>query len=301
MGEEACGGGQLCSSWPPGFAMACCIQCVSTGNIGIVERFGKFSHTANPGMNCILWPVFSMSQTLSMRIQPLVVECETKTRDNVFVNVAVSVQYQVIREKVKEAAYKLTNPQQQIRAYVFDVVRSTVPQMDLDRAFESKDTVAQSVKEQLTHAMSEYGYVILQALVTDLNPDNRVRSAMNEINASKRLKEAATEKAEAEKILLVKAAEADAESKYLSGVGVAKQRKAIVDGLRDSVSEFSESVDGARAKDVISLLVITQYFDMLDNVGTQSKSSTLFLPHSPNNVVSLQHQLKEGLSTDMKR
>lgn len=282
--------------------MAWCIQCVSTGNIGVVERFGKFSHTANPGMNCILWPIYTLPQTVTLRIQQLLVECETKTKDNVFVNVVVSVQYQIIRDKVKEAAYRLTNPQQQIRAYVFDVVRSTVPQMELDTAFESKDTVAQNVKQQLTHAMEEYGYVIHQALVTDLSPDNRVRSAMNEINSNKRMKEAATEKAEAEKILLVKAAEADAESKYLSGVGVAKQRKAIVDGLRDSVSEFSDAVQGAGAKDVISLLVITQYFDMLDNIGTNSKGSTLFVPHSPNSVVSLQAQLKEGIASHgMKR
>ena len=187
---------------------------------------------------------------------------ETKTSDNVFLNVIISVQYKVKEEYVYEAFYVLNDPSEQIKSYVYDVVRSTLPLLTLDKAFESKEMVAQSVKRELSGVMSEYGFVIHNALVTDLSPDGRVKTAMNEINASKRLKEAAFEKAEGEKILLVKSAEAQAESKYLSGVGVARQRKAIVDGLRDSISQFSGNVKGSTPKDVIDLLLLTQYFDM---------------------------------------
>ena len=206
---------------------------------------------------------------------------ETKTSDNVFLNVIISVQYKVKEEYVYEAFYVLNDPSEQIKSYVYDVVRSTLPLLTLDKAFESKEMVAQSVKRELSGTccivlwlkeprqnwrcvgvMSEYGFVIHNALVTDISPDGRVKTAMNEINASKRLKEAAFEKAEGEKILLVKSAEAQAESKYLSGVGVARQRKAIVDGLRDSISQFSGNVKGSTPKDVIDLLLLTQYFDM---------------------------------------
>jgi len=247
-----------------------------------------------------MWPMERIRFVVSTRVQQLTVECETKTKDNVFVNVVVSVQYRVVSRSIKEAAYTLSNPQQQIRAYVFDVIRATIPKMELDYAFESKETVAHGVRDQLSTAMELYGFEILQTLVTDLNPDKRVREAMNEINANKRLKEAATEKAEAEKTLLVKAAEAEAESKYLSGVGVAKQRKAIVDGLRDSVGDFSHDVSGVTSNDVINLLLVNQYFDMLQSVGDQSHRSTLFIPHSPNAVVHLQKELADGIS-GMKR
>eukprot|EP00300_Choanocystis_sp_HF-7_P033457 c45803_g1_i1.p2 GENE.c45803_g1_i1~~c45803_g1_i1.p2 ORF type:complete len:277 (-),score=64.66 c45803_g1_i1:1026-1856(-) len=274
--------------------MLCC-PCVSTGTLGIVERFGKFSHIARPGLNCLLYPVYSVAQTLSLRVHQLDVECETKTLDNVFVLVVVSVQYQIIEDRAVDAAYTLTNPTQQIRSYVFDVVRSTVPQMKLDDVFESKGQIASEVKSQLSQAMASYGYEFLQALVTDLGPDKRVREAMNEINANKRMREAATEKAEAEKLMLVKAAEADAESKYLSGVGVANQRKAIVDGLRDSVTDFAGGVKGTGPKDVINLLMVTQYFDMLERAGKNSADPTLYIPHGPTAVIDLQNDLRRGL------
>ena len=158
------------------------------------------------------------------------------------------------------------------------MVRSTLPEMTLDEAFESKDNIAHNVKKELSAVMREYGFSIHNALVTDISPDHRVKTAMNEINASKRLKEAAYEKAEGEKIILVKSAEAEAESKYLSGVGVARQRKAIVDGLRDSISQFSNGVKGSTPKDVIDLLLLTQYFDMLKDVGAQGGTRAVFLP-----------------------
>eukprot|EP00301_Raphidiophrys_heterophryoidea_P014767 c23227_g1_i1.p1 GENE.c23227_g1_i1~~c23227_g1_i1.p1 ORF type:complete len:297 (-),score=98.92 c23227_g1_i1:401-1246(-) len=281
--------------------MSCCFICISTSEVAVIERFGKFEKVAGAGCNFVCWPFSYVASRLSLRLQQLDVDCETKTKDNVFVNVVVSVQYQVLREKVYEAAYKLTNSHDQIRAYVFDVVRSTVPHMLLDHAFESKDEISTQVKNQLSVAMNEYGYVIVKALVTDLTPDARVKAAMNEINANKRHKEAATERAEADKILVVKAAEAHAESQYLSGVGVAKQRKAIVDGLRDSVNEFSGHVEGTGPREVINLLMVTQYFDMLDAIGVKSKSSTIFIPHNPSSVLDLQNQLLAGLDSKMKK
>jgi len=276
----------------------CCVVCVQTSEIGVVERFGRFSHAAGPGPHCLLWPIFSMSSRLTVRLQSLNVECETKTKDNVFVNVIVEVQFQVLRGDVKSAAYKLTNPAQQIRAYVFDVVRSTVPRMDLDEVFESKETVALSVKEQLNAAMSEYGYTIIQTLVTDLSPATVVRDAMNKINTAARVKDATLDKAEAEKTFVVKAAEADAEGKYLLGVGVAKQRKAIIDGLRESVYDFAEE-SGTNPHEIIHLLMITQFFDMLETIGAKSSNPSLFLNHSPSAVLDLQETIHGGL--DMKR
>jgi regulator of protease activity HflC (stomatin/prohibitin superfamily) len=224
-------------------------------------------------------------------VQELKVDCEAKTKDNVFVQVAASVQYQVIREKVYESFYILQNPHAQMKAYVFDVIRSTLPTMDLDEAFESKEEVSMALKTHLAEVMQTYGYQILQALVTDLTPDSRVRDSMNEINASKRLKEAAYQRAEGEKVLKVKRAEAEAESMYLSGVGVARQRKAIMDGLRcsilflaiavfslilslccrhrESIMLFSTEIAGTTPKDVMDLLVLNQYFDTL-TVGVVS-------------------------------
>ena len=215
---------------------------------------------------------------VSLRVQQLEVRCETKTLDNVFIDIIVSIQYQVLQERVYEAFYSLSNPRQQITSYVYDVVRSCLPTMNLDHAYESKEEIAQALKTQLGKVMHEYGYLILNALVVDMNPDGRVRAAMNEINANKRLKEAAAEKAEGDKVLVVKSAEAEAESKYLSGVGVAKQRKAIVDGLRGSIAQFSGNIAGTTPKDVVDLLLITQYFDMLKDIGSRQGCNTVYIP-----------------------
>ncbi|KAJ1446058.1 band 7 family-domain-containing protein [Pelagophyceae sp. CCMP2097] len=255
-----------------------CVQCVPTSEVAIVERFGKYERLAGDGIHFICYPIDTFVGKVNLRVQSLEVRCETKTQDNVFVDIAVSVQFSVIQEKVYEAFYRLANPRQQITAYVYDVIRSTLPQFTLDQAFEAKDDIAQAVKAALGDIMQSYGYLILNTLVTDMNPDARVRNAMNEINASKRQKEAAYEKAEGDKIVQVKAAEAEAESKYLSGVGVARQRKAIVDGLRDSIASFSGSVKGTTPKDVVDLLLITQYFDMLKDVGVRGNCNTVFVP-----------------------
>jgi len=258
----------------------CCFPCISTSHVGIKECFGKFDGVAPAGCQVVLWPCQTITGLVSLRVEELRVQGECKTKDNVFVNVVVSVQYQIIPEKVFEAFYRLTDPRAQITSYVLDVVRSTLPTLELDQAFEAKDDIAIRVKENLDHIMSGFGYAILQALVTEMTPDERVGSAMNEINASKRLKEAAFQKAEGDKIRKVKEAEAEAESKYLSGVGVARQRKAIVDGLRDSIVDFSGNIRGTSSKDVMDLLLMTQYFDTLNTIGTQAHNGVTFLPSS---------------------
>ena len=256
----------------------CCVVCISTSEVGVVERFGQYEKLAGAGCNCVLCPIEQVVGKVSLRVQSLDVKCETKTLDNVFIETVISVQYSVIQEKVYEAFYRLAQPRSQIQAYVYDVIRSTIPTFSLDQAFEAKEAIAQSVKESLTETMSAYGYLILNTLVTDMSPDMRVRNAMNEINASKRLKEAANEKAEGDKVLVVKSAEAEAESKYLSGVGVARQRKAIVDGLRESISMFAGNVKGTTSKDIIDLLLITQYFDAMKDIGARPNCAAVFIP-----------------------
>jgi len=252
-----------------------------------VEDLGQFKRLIGEGPSCILWPLQSVTGRLSLRVQQLDVLCETKTKDNVFVQVGVAVQYRVVTEAAYDAWYRLTSPTSQIQAYVFDVIRSTIPRMELDQAFESKDDIARSVLESLQQVMKDYGYSIVNTLVTDLAPDSKVKASMNEINAARRLKEAASHQAEADKVRQVKAAEADAEARYLSGLGVARQRKAIVKGLQASVSEFSSEVKGADPKDVMDILLLSQYFDTLSTVGANS----LILEHDPATVASLQQQV----------
>jgi len=216
---------------------------------------------------------------------------ETKTKDNVFVRVVVAVQVEVVPEKAYEAIYRLTNPATQIDSYVSDVVRGQVPTMKLDDLFESKDEIAAAVKERLSKSMGEYGYLIHQALVTDLRPDDKVRHAMNEIDANRRLRMAATEKAEAEKVLKVKAAEADAESKFLQGQGVARQRTAIVEGLKHAVG--GDQGQEMNPKTVQELLLITQYFDTLERLA-QGNATTVFMPHTVGNLANIADDIRNG-------
>jgi regulator of protease activity HflC (stomatin/prohibitin superfamily) len=268
----------------------CCWNCVRTQEVGIVEDLGQFKRLLDPGLHCLKWPLESIVGRLSLRIQQLDVICETKTKDNVFVQVAVAVQYRVLVASAYDAYYRLTDPRQQIQSYVFDVVRSTVPKMELDEAFASKDEIAAAVLSQLKDVMHEYGYEIRNTLVTDLSPDSKVKASMNEINASRRLKEAASHKAEADKVRQVKNAEAEAEARYLSGLGVARQRKAIVQGLQESVGAFSDQVEGATPKDVMDILLLSQYFDTLSTVGANS----LILEHDPATVTHLQNSVGSG-------
>lgn len=268
---------------------------VEQQTVSIVERFGKFKREAGPGLQLKVPFVDRIAQIMDLRIQQLDVKVETKTSDNVFVTVIVSVQYYVLPGKVYDAYYKLDNPERQITSFVFDVVRAKVPNLKLDDVFEKKDDVADAVKTELAQVMDDFGYGIVKALVTDIDPDSRVKAAMNEINASQRMRAAAAEKGEADKILLVKAAEAEAESKALQGKGIADQRRAIVDGLKESVESFQQAVKGAGPQEVMTLVLLTQYFDTLERIGTSDNNSTIFLQHSPTAVHDMSRQLQETM------
>ncbi|KAI5419908.1 HIR complex subunit [Lathyrus oleraceus] len=272
-----------------------CLQ-VEQSTVAIREVFGRYEDVLEPGCHCVPWFMGrQIAGYLSLRVQQLDVHCETKTKDNVFVTVVASVQYRALAEKAVDAFYKLTNTREQIQAYVFDVIRATVPKMELDSSFEQKNDIAKAVEEELEKAMSAYGYEIVQTLIVDIEPDEHVKKAMNEINAAARLRVAANEKAEAEKILYIKRAEGDAESKYLAGLGIARQRQAIVDGLRDSVVAFAENVPGTSSKDVMDMVLVTQYFDTLKEIGASSKSNSIFVPHGPGAVKDIASQVREGL------
>ncbi|KAH7447244.1 hypothetical protein KP509_01G098700 [Ceratopteris richardii] len=274
--------------------LLCCVQ-INQATVGITEQWGKYDGVLQPGCHCVPWCFGrKMAGLLSMRVQQLDVHCETKTRDNVFVTLVASIQFIVVRENAKEAYYKLSRPRQQIQSYVFDVVRATVPRLDLDDVFEQKNDIAKAVEGELEKARSTYGYRIVQTLIIDIVPDVKVKEAMNEINAAARLRLATTEKAEAEKVLQVKRAEAEAEAKFLSGQGIAPQRQAIVDGLRDSVLGFSHDVPGTSPKDVMDMVMLTQYFDTLKDIGAHSKSSTVFVPHGPGAVGNIAEQIRNG-------
>eukprot|EP01039_Chlorochromonas_danica_P010483 gene10483-11613_t len=248
----------------------CCLNVINTSEVGVVEKYGKFSHLAEAGCFCLCAPFEYVVGKVSLRVQELKVSLETKTKDNVFVDVHVSVQYQTIKEKVYAAFYMLSDSQAQMKAYIYDSIRASLCQMTLDESFESKEEISMQLKAHLQEIMSTYGISIIQALVTDLSPNQKVRDAMNEINASKRMKESAYQRAEGEKILKVKKAEAEAESMYLSGLGVARQRKAIMEGLKDSIVDFSSNVHGTTAKDIMDLLVLNQYFDTLQEMGASN-------------------------------
>jgi regulator of protease activity HflC (stomatin/prohibitin superfamily) len=263
----------------------------------IVERFGRFKRTAIAGLHFKIPLIDRIAGRVTLRVQQLDVKVETKTKDNVFLNVTVSVQYVVRPEKIYDAFYRLENPALQIRSYVFDVVRARVPQIILDDVFEKKDEIADTVKSELDQVMDVFGYNIIQTLVTDIDPDEKVKISMNEINAAQRLRIAAEEKGEADKILKVKSAEADARSKALQGQGVADQRTAIVNGLRESVGEFQKTVSGTSPQDVMNLVLMTQYFDTLKEIGETSKTNTILIPHSPGNISELTDQIRNAVIT----
>ncbi len=268
---------------------------VEQQTVGIVERFGKFVRMASPGLNFKIPFVEKVVKRQSLRVTQLNIQAETKTEDNVFVHILISVQYFVIPEKVYEAFYKLADPSQQINSYVFDVVRAKVPKIKLDDLFEKKDEIALAVKEELNETMTGFGFQIMNALVTDIEPNAKVKDSMNEINAAQRLRVAASEKGEADRILRVKAAEADAQSKALQGKGIADQRKAIIDGLKESVEHFKDGVSGATTQDVMNLVLLTQYFDTIKELGHTSNTNTILLPHSPAGMTDLAEQIRNAM------
>ena len=268
---------------------------VQLRTVAIVQRLGKFTREAGPGLNVKVPFLDRVAGRINLRVQQLDVKIETKTEDNVFVQMVVSVQYYVLPEKVYDAFYKLDDARRQITSYVFDVVRAQVPKIKLDDVFEKKDDIAIIVKAELEQVMEGFGYGILKALVTDIDPDANVKQSMNEINAAQRMRVAATEKGEAERIIKVKSAEGDAQSKALQGRGIADQRQAIVAGLRDSVDEFQRSVPGTTAKDVMNLVLMTQYFDTLKEIGASSRTNAILIPHSPGSLASLSDQIRNAM------
>lgn len=272
--------------------LAASLFTVEQRTVAMVQRLGKFVREAGPGLHMKIPFLEHVAGRVNVRVQQLDVGVDTKTEDNVFVNLVVAVQYYVLPDKVYDAFYRLDDAHRQIKSFVFDVVRAQVPNIKLDDVFAKKDDIAEAVKVELSHVMEGFGYGILKALVTDIEPDARVKEAMNEINAAQRMRVAANEKGEAERILKVKLAEGDAQSKALQGKGIADQRQAIVAGLRDSVDEFRRSVPGTTAKDVMNLVLMTQYFDMLKEIGASSRSNAILIPHSPGHLSSLTEQIR---------
>ena len=275
----------------------------------IVERFGRFHSIRQSGFQLRIPIVDRIAGRLSLKIQQLDVIVETKTKDDVFVKLKVSVQYMVIREKVYDAFYKLDYPHDQITSYVFDVVRAEVPKMRLDDVFERKDDIAIAVKSELNDAMINYGYDIIKTLVTDIDPDQQVKEAMNRINASEREKIAAQYEGDAARILIVEKAKAEAESKRLQGQGIADQRREIARGLEESVEVLNKV--GINSQEASALIVVTQHYDTLQSIGEETNSNLILLPNSPqagsdmlNNMVAsftASNQIGEAMKNHKKK
>jgi regulator of protease activity HflC (stomatin/prohibitin superfamily) len=273
---------------------------VNTAQVAVITRFGKFLRVAEPGLNW-KFPFFdSVAGLVSLRVNQITLTMETKTKDNVFVTIPISVQNRVRPEKVFDAYYKLSDPVAQIKSYVEQVILGHVPGMTLDEVFATQSSIAAAVKQELDADMALFGYEIVNVLVTDIVPDAKVKSAMNDINAAQREQVAANARGEAEKILVVKKAEAEAESKALQGQGIANQRKAIIEGLQTSVEQFQKAVEGATSKEVMQLVLVTQYFDTLKSIGENDKTNTLFLAHSPAAVRDVSDQILESMLAAQK-
>ncbi len=259
--------------------IASAVFIVKQQSAAIVERFGRFQSIRQSGLQLRIPIVDRIAGRLSLKIQQLDVIVETKTKDDVFVKLKVSVQYMVIKEKVYDAFYKLDYPHDQITSYVFDVVRAEVPKMRLDDVFERKDDIAIAVKSELNDAMINYGYDIIKTLVTDIDPDLQVKEAMNRINASEREKIAAQYEGDAARILIVEKAKAEAESKRLQGQGIADQRREIARGLEESVEVLNKV--GINSQEASALIVVTQHYDTLQSIGEETNSNLILLPNSP--------------------
>jgi regulator of protease activity HflC (stomatin/prohibitin superfamily) len=255
------------------------IYVVKQQTAAVIERFGRFTSIRQSGLHFRIPIIDRIAGRISLRILQLDVIVETKTKDDVFVKLKVSVQYKAVREKVYDAFYKLDYPQDQITSYVFDVVRAVVPKMKLDDVFEKKDEIANAVKGELNDAMINYGYDIIKALVTDIDPDPEVKAAMNRINAAERKKVAAQYDGDAERILIVEKAKAEAESKRLQGQGIADQRREIARGLEESVDVLNKV--GINSQEASALIVVTQHYDTLQAIGGETNTNLILLPNSP--------------------
>ena len=268
---------------------------VETSQVAIVQRLGKFARVAGPGLNWKTPYLEMVVRRLSMKVQQFDVQVETKTQDNVFVQIPVSIQYKIIPESVESAYYKLSDPVKQIESMVYNVVLGHVPKMKLDDAFLNQADIAGDLRDSLDASMKEYGYSIVRVLISDIVPDQKVKAAMNDINAAQREREATVSRAETNKMLLVKQAEAEAESKRLQGEGIANQRKTIITGLKDSVEDFAKTVPGSTPQDVMQLVLMTQYFDTLKDIAANDHSNTILIPHSPNTLSDLFSQIRNAI------
>ncbi len=269
---------------------------VEQQSAAIVERFGRYRRTAHAGLSIKIPFIEGIRQRVNLKVQQLIVEVETKTKDNVFVKMPVAVQYHVTEGREADSIYKLEDHQTQIESYVLDVVRAKVPTLTLDEAFEKKDDVGNEVKQQLGDSMRTYGFTIDNALVRDVDPAENVKNAMNEIQTQQRLQVAAAAKGEAEKIIAVKNAEADKETKKLQGEGVAAEREAIAEGIKKSTEMLVEASGGqVDAAQAMTTLLMTQYFDTLRTIGVQGHATTVFLPHTPAGMADIRQQIAEAV------
>ncbi|HPZ25321.1 MAG TPA: SPFH domain-containing protein [Kaistella sp.] len=271
---------------------------VKQATAAIVERLGKFHSVRHAGLHLKIPFIDQVAKRMNLRIQQLDVMIDTKTLDNVFLKMKVSVQYQVIKEQVADAFYKLESPDNQITSYVFDVVRAEVPKMKLDDVFVRKDDIAIAVKGELQEAMQSYGYDIIKALVTDIDPDEQVKHAMNRINAAERERTAAEYESEAQKIRIVAVAKAEAESKKLQGQGIADQRREIAKGLEESVKMLNAA--NINAQEASALIVVTQHYDTLQSIGANNRSNLVLLPNSPNSASTMLNDLMVSMAATQK-
>ena len=255
----------------------------------LIERFGKYDRTARAGLNFKIPLIDTVRASLSLQVLQHVVGVDTITNDKVSVRIAVAVNYQVVEGKEHDAFYQLASPETQIENFVFDVVRSQVPKQTLDEVFGNKDSIAQAVSSELAADMSGFGYAIVKALVTEIEPDAKVKAAMNDINAAQREREAA-------KVLRVKQAEAQREADRLKGEGIAQQRLAIVDGMKKSVEELKSAYSSASDHEIMNMLMMTQYFEALSQLGSHSSATTVFVPSSPDGMTSIRTQIMEALA-----
>lgn len=259
----------------------------------IIERFGKFISIRQAGLNLKIPLVDRIAGSISLKIQQLDVTVETKTKDDVFVHLNIAVQFQIQKDHVYDAFYKLQNPHEQITAFIFDVVRAEVPKMILDDVFIKKDEVAQAIQRDLKVAMLNYGYDIVKALVTDIDPDENVKIAMNRINASEREKVAAQFEGDAQRILIVERAKAEAESKRLQGQGIADQRREIARGLEESMVILNRA--GINSQEASALIIVTQHYDTLQSIGSKSNSNLILLPNNPNTASNMLTDVVTGM------
>jgi len=260
----------------------------------VIQRLGKFSRISQPGLKFKIPFIEAIASKENLRIQQLDVDVETKTLDNVFVILKISVQYRIIDSKVYEAFYELDDPHGQIASYIFDEVRAEVPKLGLDDVFGKKDDIALAVRDNISSQMGQYGYKIVKTLITDINPDELVKASMNKINAATRDKEAAYQEAEGEKIRIVKRAEAEADSKRLSGEGIAAQRLEIVRGFKESVEDFQKALQDVDPQEIMQFVLMTQYFDTLTAIGANENNNTVMVPHTPGGMKDFQQQIIEG-------